>query len=57
MTQGGPQESSETALTMTWKLGFSYFQLGKASALSFVLIAILIGVGLLRRRAFSEEPR
>jgi multiple sugar transport system permease protein len=53
MTQGGPQGSSETALTMTWKLGFSYFQLGKASALSFVLIAVLIGIGLLRRGAFA----
>ena len=57
MTQGGPQGSSETALTMTWKLGFSYFQLGAASALSFVLIAILIGVGLLRRRSFATENR
>lgn len=57
MTQGGPQGSSETALTMTWKLGFSYFQLGQASALSFVLIAILIAVGLLRRGAFSGGTR
>ncbi|MCK9921563.1 sugar ABC transporter permease [Frankia sp. AgPm24] len=57
MTQGGPQESSETFLTYTWKVGFSYFELGKASALSFVLIAVLIGIGLLRRRAFSAEQR
>jgi multiple sugar transport system permease protein len=57
MTQGGPQESSETALTYTWKLGFSYFQLGKASALSFVIIAVLILIGLLRRQAFSADSR
>jgi multiple sugar transport system permease protein len=53
MTQGGPQGSSETVLTMSWKLGFSYFDLGAASALSFLLLAVLIGVGLLQRRVLA----
>lgn len=57
MTQGGPQGSSETVLTMSWKLGFSYFDLGSASALSFLLLAVLIGVGLLQRRVLSGGSR
>lgn len=57
MTQGGPQGSSETVLTMSWKLGFSYFDLGSASALSFLLLAVLIGVGLLQRRLLSGGSR
>ncbi len=57
MTQGGPQGSSETLLTMTWKLGFSYFDLGSASALSLLLLLLLIGVGLLQRRLLSGGSR
>lgn len=57
MTQGGPQNSSETVLTMSWKLGFSYFDLGAASALSFLLLLVLVGVGLLQRRVLSGGSR
>jgi multiple sugar transport system permease protein len=53
MTQGGPQGSSETVLTMSWKLGFGYFDLGAASALSFLLLVVLVGVGILQRRVLS----
>ncbi|SDY52483.1 carbohydrate ABC transporter permease [Herbiconiux ginsengi] len=53
MTQGGPQGSTETVLTMSWKLGFSYFDLGAASALSFLLLVVLVGIGLLQRRILS----
>ncbi|NQX28357.1 sugar ABC transporter permease [Microbacteriaceae bacterium VKM Ac-2854] len=53
MTQGGPQGSSETILTMIWKLGFSYFDLGAASALSLLLLVVLIGIGVLQRRVLA----
>jgi multiple sugar transport system permease protein len=55
MTGGGPLGATETALTMAWRLGFTYFELGKAAALSVLLLAVLIGVGVLRRRAFLGE--
>jgi multiple sugar transport system permease protein len=55
MTGGGPQESSETVLTMVWQLGFVYFDLGRAAALSSLLLAVLIAVSLLRRRAFAGQ--
>ena len=57
MTQGGPQGSSETILTMGWRLGFSYFDLGAASALSFMLLIVLVGVSLLQRRQLSGGSR
>ena len=57
MTQGGPLGSSETALTITQKVGFEYFQVGKASAMSFILIAVLLLIGLLGRRRSSEDSR
>lgn len=53
MTQGGPLGSSETVMTMVWKLGFSYFDLGAASALSFLLLVVLMGVGILQRRTLA----
>ncbi|WP_017794012.1 carbohydrate ABC transporter permease [Leucobacter salsicius] len=53
MTQGGPLGSSETVLTMIWKLGFEYFELGRASALSFVLLAVLVLLGVLQRRTLA----
>ncbi|WP_223695033.1 carbohydrate ABC transporter permease [Leifsonia poae] len=50
MTQGGPQNSSETLLLTTWRYGFGYFDLGSASALSLLLLLALVGVGILQRR-------
>ncbi|BDZ51887.1 sugar ABC transporter permease [Frondihabitans sucicola] len=57
MTEGGPQGSSETILTETWKLGFSYYDLGSASALSFLLLVVLVGIGLLQRRVLAGSAR
>jgi len=57
MTGGGPLGATETALTMTWRLGFTYFELGRAAALSVLLLVVLIAVGLLRRRSFQAGAR
>lgn len=50
MTQGGPLNSTETVLTQSYTLGFSYYDLGAASALSFLLLVVLIAVGVFQRR-------
>lgn len=50
MTDGGPQYSSEVIQTMAWRMGFEYFDLGTASALSFIMIAVLVAVGLWQRK-------
>lgn len=57
MTQGGPQGSSETILTMSWRLGFGYFDLGAASALSLLLLVALVSVGVLQRRVLAGGTR
>ncbi|RMB71840.1 sugar ABC transporter permease [Rhodococcus sp. SBT000017] len=53
MTGGGPLGATETALTMTWRLGFAYYDLGQAAALSTILLLVLIAIGVLRRRSLS----
>lgn len=56
MTNGGPLGSSETIMTATHRLGFDYFRVGEASALSFALIAILLVIGIIgRRRSLKEQ--
>lgn len=57
MTDGGPQYSSELIQTMAWRLGFEYFDLGTASALSFIMIAVLIAVGLWQRRVLGGKDK
>jgi multiple sugar transport system permease protein len=55
MTQGGPLGQTETLLTITWQIGFEYFKVGKAAALSFLLLVFLLIVGWLRRAAVLKE--
>lgn len=55
MTEGGPLGSTETVLTMTWRLGFVYFDLGQAAALASMLLVVLVLIGVIRRRAFTGD--
>ena len=55
MTQGGPLGSSETIMTATHRIGFEYFRVGEASALSFALIVILLAIGIIGRRRSPKE--
>ncbi|GLK14148.1 ABC transporter permease [Streptosporangium carneum] len=57
MTQGGPLGATETALTMTWRLGFAYYDLGQGAALSTLLLVVLVGAGVLRRGALTGGVR
>ncbi|WP_181781473.1 carbohydrate ABC transporter permease [Pseudonocardia pini] len=54
LTGGGPQGATETVLTMTWKLGFEYYDLGQGAALSALLLVVLVGIGILRRGALTR---
>lgn len=55
LTQGGPLGSSETILPEAWTIGFSDFEIGKAAALSCIVLFVLIGIGIVRRRSFMGE--
>jgi len=55
MTQGGPLESTVSVLYLMYEQGFKWWNLGMASAVAFVLFALMAGItsGLLwfaRRR-------
>ena len=42
LTNGGPGTSTETLSFYTYKWGFKFFQMGYASALSFVMLIMVI---------------
>lgn len=54
MTGGGPLGSSETLLTYTWKVGFEEFDLGRSSALSFLLLVVLLAIGWARKKSVMK---
>ncbi|GAA1810006.1 MULTISPECIES: carbohydrate ABC transporter permease [Nesterenkonia] len=53
MTGGGPLSSSETVLTMVYRLGMQQLKFGEAAALSTLLLITLIAIGIFRRRQLS----
>lgn len=44
MTQGGPLQSTVSVLYMMYEEGFRWWNLGKASAVAFVLFVLMVGV-------------
>jgi multiple sugar transport system permease protein len=47
MTQGGPSNASETINILLFNQGFSYFNMGYASAMAVALFAIVLGVSVI----------
>jgi multiple sugar transport system permease protein len=50
MTQGGPVQSTVSVLYFMYEQGFKWWNLGAASAVAFVLFAIMFCVTLLQLR-------
>ncbi len=57
MTQGGPLQSTTTIVLLMYQEGFRWWRIGGASALAFLLFAIVLAVTLLQIRLFREERR
>jgi multiple sugar transport system permease protein len=55
MTQGGPANSTMTIVMYIFRTGFEYFNLGYGSAMSIVLLAILIVLSLIQTRFLSSD--
>ncbi len=55
MTQGGPFFSTETLVMMMYRVGFTNLQFGYASALSFVLVAILAVLSFAQLAYFNRR--
>ncbi len=51
MTDGGPGRATEVANLFAYKLGFRFFDMGKASAVAWLLLIIAIGLSGLYLRA------
>jgi multiple sugar transport system permease protein len=56
MTQGGPFDSTTTAVFYMYQTAFQYFRFGYASALAVVLFLILLVTSLVTLRLFRHEP-
>jgi raffinose/stachyose/melibiose transport system permease protein len=47
MTQGGPANASEVAMTYVYRVGFQFYQFGYASALSMIQLALVAAITLI----------
>ncbi|MDZ7799602.1 MAG: sugar ABC transporter permease [Trueperaceae bacterium] len=55
MTQGGPQNATQTVVYQIERVGFSQLRVGYASALTVVFFLIVLAVAMLQRRFLREE--
>ncbi len=55
MTQGGPQNATQTVVYQIERVGFGQLRVGYASALTVVFFLIVLAVALLQRRFLREE--
>jgi ABC-type sugar transport system permease subunit len=55
MTHGGPFFQTETLVMMIYRLGFNEFQMGYASAISWVLVLLVFVLSLLQIRYFNKR--
>jgi len=55
MTQGGPQDATQTVVYQIERIGFSQLRVGYASALTVVFFLIVLAIALLQRRFMREE--
>ncbi|MET7461883.1 sugar ABC transporter permease [Nonomuraea sp. NPDC005501] len=58
MTGGGPEDSTRPIIEYAYDAGFTGYRIGYASAVSYILFAIIVVVSLAQLRLFrkSEEP-
>lgn len=59
MTQGGPLESTVSVLYLMYEEGFRWWNLGRASAVAFLLFVLMLVAtrGLMRLARRTEEPQ
>lgn len=61
MTAGGPADATLFVMLYLYRNAFTYFQMGYASAMAWILFAVVLGftaiqLGLSRRWVYYEEP-
>jgi multiple sugar transport system permease protein len=56
MTGGGPGNSTKVYVFYLWENGFSFFKMGYASALAYVLFIIILAITLIQARFLGRTP-
>jgi multiple sugar transport system permease protein len=54
-TRGGPGKSSQVLLLYLYEHGFVYFEMGRASAVAFILFALVLVITLVQMRYLRER--
>ncbi|MER7792889.1 sugar ABC transporter permease [Streptomyces sp. NPDC097640] len=57
MTQGGPSDSTLTVSLDMYKQGFSFFNMGYASAMAYVLFVVIMGITVLQLRLMKDNTK
>lgn len=57
MTRGGPGTATETLAISLYRVGFQYFHTGKASALAYIILVVVIVLSNFYLRVSSPAPR
>nr|WP_314175325.1 sugar ABC transporter permease [Streptomyces sp. DSM 40971] len=57
MTEGGPDNSTLTVSLDMYREGFSFFHMGYASAMAYVLFTVILAVTLLQLRLLKDKTR
>ncbi|MCM2576238.1 carbohydrate ABC transporter permease [Streptomyces meridianus] len=57
MTQGGPSDSTLTVSLDMYREGFSYFHMGYASAMAYVLFVVIMGITVLQLRLLKDNTK
>lgn len=52
---GGPVDSTMTVVLKVYNTGFKDFEMGKASAMAFILFIIIFALTIFQRKVFGEE--
>ena len=55
MTRGGPFFQTETLVMMIYRLGFTEFEMGYASAIAWVLVVVILAFSLVQVRYFNRR--
>ncbi|MBC7223323.1 MAG: sugar ABC transporter permease [Anaerolineae bacterium] len=56
MTGGGPGDYTQNLSVMAYKIGFTYFQVGKAAALSWIMVIIVNILATILIQALTSRP-
>jgi multiple sugar transport system permease protein len=55
LTQGGPAGATDTLVTYMYKIGFTYYQMGQAAAVSVIIFFILLIFALIHTRLLWND--